>query len=118
MSDGKIEIKPVNTYPNIPTEIPGVLLESDLQPDEGAVQANTIPTMSYVSADDRANYGLTPAPEVLQTTWVESTNKIVDLTDTDDDDFEYLISEVVHKVEAVPENEKYQTKDEKDQAGN
>ena len=50
MSDGKVEIKPVNAYPHIPAEVPGVLLESEFQPDEGAVQANTIPTMSYLAA--------------------------------------------------------------------
>ena len=30
VSDGKVEIKPVKSYPHKPAEIPGVLLESDL----------------------------------------------------------------------------------------
>ena len=46
MSDGKFEVEPVNAYPHIPAEIPGVLMEYDLQPDEGAVQVTTIPTIS------------------------------------------------------------------------
>ena len=50
VSNGKVEIKPVNEYPHIPTEVPGVLLESELHPDEGTVQANPIPTMLYLDA--------------------------------------------------------------------
>ena len=65
MSDGKVEIKPVNAYPDIPVEIPGVILESHLQPDEGAVQANTIPIISYLAADTRKNAGLATTPRVL-----------------------------------------------------
>ena len=38
VSDGKVEVEPVNAYPHIPAEIPGVLMEYNLQPDEGAVQ--------------------------------------------------------------------------------
>ena len=30
VSDGKLEGEPVNAYPHIPEEIPGVLMESDL----------------------------------------------------------------------------------------
>ena len=63
--DGKVEIKPVNAYPHIPVEIPGVILESHLQPDEGAVQANTIPIISYLAADTRKNAGLATTPRVL-----------------------------------------------------
>ena len=97
---GKVEVKPVNTYPCIPIEIPGVLMTSDLKPDE----ANPIPTMSYIAAADRENAGLAQTPRVLQTTGVEPTQNIVDLIDADDDDDEDLISEVVHKVEDVPAN--------------
>ena len=86
VSDGKVEIKPVNEYPHIPAEIPGMLLESYLQPDEGAVQVNPIPTMSYIVAPARENSGLAPTPRVLQTTGVEPTHNVVDLTDADDDD--------------------------------
>ena len=45
VSNDNVEVKPVNVYPHIPAEIPGVLMETDLKPDEGAVQANHIPTM-------------------------------------------------------------------------
>ena len=37
VSDGKVEVEPVRNYPHIPAEIPGVRLESDLQPENGAV---------------------------------------------------------------------------------
>ena len=40
----------------------------------------------------------------------------MDLVDADDDDDEYLSSEVVHKVENVPENENDQPEDKKEQA--
>ena len=63
--DGKVEVEPMNVYPQIPVEIPGVLMESDLQPDEGAVHANPIPTMSYLDASARANAGLAPTTGVL-----------------------------------------------------
>ena len=33
VSYGKVEVEPVNAHPHIPAEIPGVLMESDLQPD-------------------------------------------------------------------------------------
>ena len=64
MSDGNFEVEPVNTYPHIPAEIPGALMESDLQPDEDAVQANPIPTMSYLAAASRANAAISPTPGV------------------------------------------------------
>ena len=76
----------MNAYPHIPAEIPGVLLESDLQPDEGDVQANPIPTMPYLAASAWSNAGLAPTPRVWQTTVVEPTHNVVDLTDSDDDD--------------------------------
>ena len=60
----------MNTYTHIPAEIPGVLLESDLQPDEGAIQANPIPTMLYLAADARENYDLALTPQVLLNTGV------------------------------------------------
>ena len=68
VSDGKVEVEPVNAYPHIPAEIPGVLMESDLQPDEGALKANPIPTMSYVLESACANSVLAPTPIVSQTT--------------------------------------------------
>ena len=40
----------------------------------------------------------------------------MELTDADEDDVEDLSSEVVHKLEYIPANEKYQPKDEEDQA--
>ena len=46
MSNVKVEIRPVNAYPHIPAEIRGVRLESDLQPDEGAVKADPTQTIS------------------------------------------------------------------------
>ena len=116
VSDGKVEIKPVNVYPNIPAEIPGVLLEYEFQPDEGVVQANTIPTMSYLAAAAWTNAGLAPTTLVSQTTGVEPTHNIVYLTDADDDDVEDLSNEMVHKVEAVHANDKYQPKYEEEQA--
>ena len=62
MSDGKIEIKPVSAYPHIPEYIPVVLLEYDLPPDEGAVQANPISTMSYLATTSQGNASLAPTP--------------------------------------------------------
>ena len=114
MSYGKVEIKPVDAYPHIPTEIPLVLLESDLQPDEVSVQANPIATMSYLAEAAQENDCLAPTPRVLQTTGVEPTHNVVDLTDADDDDVEDLLSEVLHKVEAVPANDNDQPKYEED----
>ena len=104
VSDGKVEVEPVNAYPHIPAEISGVPIEYDSQPDEGGVQENRIPTMSYLAAADRANSGLALTPGVSQTTGVELTHNVLDLTDVDDDYDEDLISEVIHKVENVPEN--------------
>ena len=43
---------------------------------------------------------------------MEPTHKVVDLTYVDDDNDEYLSSEVVYKVENVPDNENYQPEDE------
>ena len=93
-------------------------MESYLQPDKGAVKANPIPTMSYLAASARANAGLALTPGVLHTTGVELTHNVVDLIDTDDYDDEDLRSEVVHKVENVPENENEndQPEDEEEQA--
>ena len=116
MSDVKVEVKPVNTYPNIPAEISGVLMESDLQPDEGSVQANPIPIMSYMAAAAWANACLALNPRVLQITGVEPTHNVVDLTDTDEDDDKDLSSEVVHKVDDLHENENNEPKDEEDQS--
>ena len=79
-----------------------MLLESDLHPDEGAVQANPIPNMSYLAAAAWENYGLASTPRLLHTTGVEPTHNIVEFIDSNDDDVEYLSSEVVHEVEAVP----------------
>ena len=78
----------MDAYLHIPSEILGVLLESDLQTDEGAVQVNPIPTMLYLSALTWGNSDLAPTPCVLQTTGVEPTHKIMNLTDVDDDDVE------------------------------
>ena len=103
LSDGKVEVKPVNAYPHIPAEIPGAIMKYDLQPGEGAVQANPIPTMSYMTAAAWANAGLALNPRVSQTTCVEPTHNVVELIDADDDDDEDLSSELVHKVEDVPE---------------
>ena len=72
--------------------------------------------MSYMAAADQANAGLAPTPRVSQTTGVEPIHKFVDLTDADDDDYEDLSSEVVHKLEDVPENQNNQPEDEEDQA--
>ena len=116
MSDGNFEVETVNTYPHIPAEIPGVLIESNLQPGEGDVQVNHIPTMSYMDAAAQANAGLVPTPRVSQTIGVEPTHNVVDLTDADDDDDEDVSSEVVHKVEYVLENDNNQPEDEEDQA--
>ena len=68
MSDGTVKVKPVDQYHHIPAEIPGVLMESDLRPDEGALKANPIPTMSYVPETACANSVLAPTPIVSQTT--------------------------------------------------
>ena len=81
-----------------------MLLESDLHPDEGAVQANPITTMSYITAAAQENSGLALTPQVSQTIGVEPIYNVVDLTDADDNDVEDLSSEVVHKLEFVPEN--------------
>ena len=51
-----------------------------------------------------------------QTTGVEPTHNAVYLIDADDNDVEYLSSEVVHKVEDVTANDNDQPKDEEDQA--
>ena len=56
--DGKVEVEPINEYPHIPVDISGVPIEYDLHPDEGDVQANPIPTISYLTADSRTNAGL------------------------------------------------------------
>ena len=93
-----------------------MLKEYDSHPDEGDVQVNHITTMLYMSVDAQANSGLAPTPRVLYTTGVELTHNIVELIDADDDNDEDLISEVVHKVEYLPENENNQPKDEEDQA--
>ena len=61
-------------------------MQSDLQPDEGALQVNSIPTMLYMAAAARANAGIAPTPRVLHTTGVEPTHNCVDLTDADYDD--------------------------------
>ena len=106
----------MNEYPHIPEKIPGLLMEYDLQPDEGAVQANPIPTMSYMDVAARANAGLAPTPRVSQNTGVETTHKVLELKDSYEDGDENLSSEVVHIVEDVPENEKNQPEDEEDQA--
>ena len=102
VSDGKVEVAPVDAYPHIPAEISGVPIEYDLQPDEGNVQENPIPTMSYLSAADRANSGLASTPGLSQTTGVEPTHNVLDLIDVYDDYDEDLISEVIHKVANVP----------------
>ena len=62
VSYSKVEVKPVNEYPPIHAEIPGVLMEYGFQPDEGDVQANHIPTMSYMDASAPVNAGLAPTP--------------------------------------------------------
>ena len=69
-----------------------------------------------MAAASRANSDLTLTPRVLQTTGVEPTHNVVDLTDVNDDDDEDLSSEVVHKVEDVPESENNHPKDEEYQA--
>ena len=71
--------------------------------------------MSYLSAAALENDGIAPTPRLLQTSGVESTKNVVDLTDADDDAVEDLSSVVVHKVEGVPANENDQPKDEEDQ---
>ena len=45
VSYGKVEVEPVNVYPHIPAEVPVLLMKSDLQPDDSAIQANPIPTI-------------------------------------------------------------------------
>ena len=77
---------------------------------------NHIPTTSYIAVADRDISGIAPTTIVLQTTRVEPTHNVVDLIYADDDDNEYLISEVVHKVEDVPENENNYSEDEEYQA--
>ena len=62
VSDGKVEVKPVNAYPPIYAEIPGVLIEYDLNPDKGAVQANHIPTIPCMAAATRVNACLALTP--------------------------------------------------------
>ena len=68
--------------------------------------------MSYLPAAAQENSGLAPTPRLSQTTRVEPTNNVVDVTDADDDGVEDLSSEVVHKVKAVPSNNNDQPKDE------
>ena len=72
--------------------------------------------MSYLAAAARENAGLAPTPQLLQTTGLEPTHDVVDLADAYEDDVEDLSSEVVHKVEAVPENENDNPKDDEDQS--
>ena len=43
--NGKIEVEPVSNYPHKLVEIPGVRLESNLQPENGAVQEEPVPLM-------------------------------------------------------------------------
>ena len=83
-------------------------MESDLQPDEGAVKASPITTMTYMAAAAQENAGLAPTPQVSQITGLEPTHNIVDLIDADGDDDEDLSSEVVHELEDVSENENNQ----------
>ena len=64
VSNCKFEVKLVNAYPHISAEIPGVIMESDFHPDEGALQANPIPNMSYMYAAAWANSGLVSTPQV------------------------------------------------------
>ena len=90
-------------------------MESELQPNEGSVQANPIPTMLYLAASNRSKAGLAPTSQLLQTTGLEPTHNVVNLTDAYEDGIEDLSSEVVHKMEAVPENQNDQPKDEEDQ---
>ena len=90
-------------------------MESELQPDEGSVQANPIPTMLYLAASNRSKAGLAPTSQLLQTTGLEPTHNVVNLTDAYEDGIKDLSSEVVHKMEAVPENQNDQPKDEEDQ---
>ena len=72
--------------------------------------------MSYLAAAAWANTGLAPTPQVSHTTGLEPIDKIVDLTDADENDVQDLSSEVVYKVESVPANEKDQPKDKEYQA--
>ena len=73
-------------YPHIPAEIPGVQLESDLQPENGAVQNEPVPSMSHLAAAARANAGLAPTIMASQATGVAPTRNSIDLTNEDDDD--------------------------------
>ena len=66
VSDGKVEVEPASNYPRIPVEIPGVRLESGLQPENGDVQAELIPPMLYLAAATCANTGLVLTPMVSQ----------------------------------------------------
>ena len=86
MSNGKVEVEPVINYPHIPAEIPGVRLESDLQPENGAVQDKPVPSMSHLAAAARVNAGLAPTKIASQATGVAPTRNSINLTNEEDDD--------------------------------
>ena len=93
---------------HISAEIPGVRTEGHVQPDIGTIQAPLVPRISYLAAAANSNAGLAPSTELSQTTGVEPTQSVVDLTDADDkDDKEEEIMKVP-KVEDLPENEEDQ----------
>ena len=73
-------------------------MESDLQPENGAVQAEPIPSMLYLATATRANAGLAPSTMVSQATGVVPTGNFVDLTKDNDD------NDDVVRVEDVPDD--------------
>ena len=80
-------------------------MASHVQPDNGAVQAPPVPSMSYIAAAVRANAGLAPTTGVSQPVGVGPTH-VLDLTDTPVDDDK---SETLHipkeEVEDIPMEE-------------
>ena len=93
--NGKVEVEPRSNYPRIAAEIPGVCMGSDLQPENGTVQAEPVPSMSYLATAAHANAGLAPTTMVSQATGVVPTHNVVDLTQEDDDnDNEVCVEDV------------------------
>ena len=109
MGDNKVEDNHVSKYPHIPDEIPGAHMEAHIQPDDGAVQASPVPTMTYLAAVDQINADLAPTTGMSQTTGVGPTHNVVDLIDADDDDDNMEMvptAETVPKVEDAIDKEK------------
>ena len=85
MSNSKVEVEPMSNYPHIPAEIPGVRLESDLQPENIAVQNKPVLSMSHLAAAAHTNAGLTPTIMASQATGMAPTHNAIDFTNEDDD---------------------------------